>query len=103
MENFYIVLICKNGDVIHNTFATSHDDLIDKYTINKISNTDFFRAKFKPKDSHSLTNVDDYKLIIKETYIPEWFTNEFKEIIISKLKDIITSMIVSTHFYCQFN
>ena len=32
MENFYLVLIKNDGSIIHDVFATSHKDLINKYT-----------------------------------------------------------------------
>jgi len=98
MENFYLVLVKKDGEIIHNTFAISHDDLIDKYIIpNDIPYTDFFRALFRPKDELSLTNVDEYKLLIQETFIPEWFDDEFRNNTIDKLINIIKSMIITTH------
>ena len=98
MENFYLVLIKKDGEIIHNTFATSHDNLIDKYIIpNDIPYSNFFRAKFRPKDELSLVNVDEYKLLIQETFIPEWFDDEFRINTINKLRNIIKSMIITTH------
>lgn len=92
---FYLVLIKKNGEIIHNIFASSHDDLIEKYiTPDDIENKTFFRATYSPKDGSRLDDLDDYRLVIEETFIPEWFNGAFQDSIIAKLNQIIFSMII---------
>lgn len=95
LMKFYLVLIKKNGDIIHNIFASSHDDLIEKYiTPDDIENKTFFRATYSPKEGSRLDDLDDYRLVVEETFIPEWFNGAFQDAIIAKLNQIIFSMII---------
>ena len=92
MENFYLVLIKNNGDIIHDVFATSHKDLIGKYISFGDKKDSYFKATFLPKDR--LDDVNNYTLYINEIYIPNWYKGEFEINIISKLQNIISSMII---------
>jgi predicted GNAT family acetyltransferase len=99
-REFYLVLITNYGKVIHDPFARSHKDLINKYLtyVNKSDNElEYFKAKFSPKDECKLTEIDNYSLIIQETYIPEWFRGGLAEDVMESLHDIIRSMIVTTY------
>lgn len=92
---FYVVLIKNNGEIIHNVFATSHRDLICKYISQEDNlNKTYFKATFSPSGSFRLDDVDNYHLIINETYIPEWFNDDLKGKTINNLKEIINSMII---------
>lgn len=94
-NNYYQVLIMNNGNIIHNIFATSHKDLIDKYLdVYDIQNKTFIKATFTPNDGCRLDDINNYKLIIDEVYIPDWFKDEFVLNVTEKLKSIIKSMIV---------
>jgi hypothetical protein len=98
MDNFYLVLIKKDGNIIHNSFATTHRDLIDKYVVpQNISNNDWFRATFCPKEGHKLIDLENYQLLINEIFVPDWFNETFKLNTVTKLQEIIRSMFISTH------
>lgn len=95
MNEFYLIIIKTNGDIIHNAFATSHKDLISKYiTPDDDKNRTYFKAQYSPKDGYRLDDISNYILTINETYIPEWFVGDFKESIMRKLNAIIESMII---------
>lgn len=95
MDNFYYILIKNNGDIIHNIFATSHKDLIGKYTTPEDArDKTYIKAMFSPKDGYRLDDVNNYQLIHCESYIPEWFTETFEIQILNNLKTIIDSMII---------
>lgn len=95
MENFYLVIIKSSGEIIHDIFASSHQDLLDKYfSIEEIAENDFLKAVFKPKDNDRLDDVNDYVLINSGIYFPEWFDNDFQKQVIVDLKKIIDSMII---------
>lgn len=94
MEEFYLVLIKKDGTVVHDMFATSHKDLIDKFlSFEEIQKNDYFRGVFSPMEGRR-DDVDNYQLIISETFVPEWFNGGLAEDILSTLKGIINSMII---------
>jgi len=95
MNKFYLVLIKKDGTIVHDIFATNHKDLIDKYlSHNEIKDEQFFMAQYCPKDEHRLDDLDDYVLINSGMFYPNWFTGEFRAQVMSDLKEIIGNMIV---------
>jgi len=95
MEKFYLVLIKKDGTIVHDIFATSHKDLINKYLSNdEIKDEQFFMAQYCPKEDHRLDDVDNYVLINSGMFYPNWFTGEFKEQVMTDLKGIIGGMVV---------
>jgi hypothetical protein len=95
MEKFYLVLIKKDGTIVHDIFATSHKDLINKYLSNdEIKAEQFFMAQFSPKEGHRLDDVDNYVLINSGMFYPDWFSGEFREQVMLDLMAIITDMIV---------
>ena len=95
MNEFYLVLIKKDGTIVHNIFATSHSDLIAKYlTHDEIKGEQFFMAQYSPKDNHRLDDVNNYVLINSGMFYPNWFTGEFRAQVIDDLKEIIGDMIV---------
>ena len=95
MEKFYLVLIKKDGTIVHDIFATSHRDLIDKYlTSDEIKSESFFMAQYHPKEGHRLDEADNYVLLNAGMFYPNWFDGEFKEQVMLDLKAIIGSMIV---------
>jgi len=97
VNDFLLVLIKHNGDIIHDIFATSHKDLISKYIgREEEQNKQYFRALYSPKEGYRLDDVDNYQLIIGENYIPEWFTGVAVNDVNLKLKSLISSMIIST-------
>jgi hypothetical protein len=98
MEKFYLVIIKKNGDIVHNIYATSHKDLVEKYlTHGDVAEKTYFKARFSPHEGQRFDNVEEYRIIVDETYIPDWFYGEFAEEVNNKLKTIIESMIITGH------
>jgi len=95
MNKFYLVLIKKDGTIVHDIFATSHNDLIAKYlTHDEIKGEQFFMAQFSPKEDHRLDDVNNYVLINLGMFYPNWFTGEFRAQVMDDLKEIIGNMIV---------
>jgi len=95
MDKFYLVLIMKDGTIVHDIFATSHRDLVGKYiTKAEIAENNYFAAVFSPKEAHRLDDVQNYVLINSGMYYPDWFSGEFKNQVMTSLKDIIEAMIV---------
>lgn len=94
MEEFYKVLIKDNGEIIHDIFATSHKDLMQKYISPDEPKKSFFRATYAPAKDYKLSDVDNYRLTIDENYIPEWFHGALAEDVKNKLNEIISSMVV---------
>ena len=95
MDKFYLVLIKKDGTIVHDIFATSHRDLIDKYlTHDEIKDESFFMAQYCPIEGHRLDDVDNYVLLNAGMFYPNWFDGEFKAEVMGDLKTIIGSMIV---------
>jgi len=95
MDKFYLVLIKKDGTIVHDIFATTHDDLVYKYlSPEEVQEGDYFKSVFSPKEGFRLDDLEGYDLVTSEVYFPDWFTGEFRLQIISDLKDIISSMIV---------
>lgn len=95
MENFYLVLIKKDGTIIHDIFATSHDDLKGKYiSVVDVKENNYFSAVYSPKENHRLDDIDNYVLINAGIYYPDWFTGEFRKQVMLDLKAIISNMIV---------
>jgi hypothetical protein len=97
MNEFYKVLIKNDGSVIHNIFATSHKDLIAKYiTPEDVQNKTYFKATFSPMGNR-LDDIHTYKLNINEIFIPDWYSSELEIVVLAKLREIITSMIITGH------
>lgn len=98
MSDFFFILIKQNGDVILDVFANSHIDLIDKYITEYDNyNKSYFKAMYSPIQNSRLDVLDNYKLIISETFIPDWFTDEFKKSVVTKLNKIISNMIIKSN------
>jgi len=97
MNKFYLVLIKKDGTIVHDIFATCHNNLVAKYlTCAEVKDNDYFFAIFSPKKDCRLDDVNNYTLINSGMYYPDWFTGKFKLKIFKDLKDIINSMIVKS-------
>lgn len=95
MERFYHVIIKKDGTIVHDIFATSHRDLVNKYLSHQeVQDNNFFMAMYSPKEDHRLDDVKNYVLINSGMYYPDWFTGEFKLQVMDDLKEIIGNMVV---------
>ena len=94
MCKFYSAIVTKNGNLYHKTSIISHEYIIDLYNLNDMSLHDnLCRVEFYPDNYEDMDKPDKYNLHIDENYIPEWF-EEYRDGVISRLKDIITNMIV---------
>ncbi|MDA3778871.1 MAG: hypothetical protein PF487_01335 [Bacteroidales bacterium] len=95
MKNFYLVIIKNDGKIIHDIFASSHQDLIEKYfSIEEIVENNYLKAVFSPNEHNRLDDVENYKLINSGMYFPEWFDDDFNKQVYIDLKKIIKSMII---------
>ena len=94
MKNFYPAIILENGEIIHNSFASSHNDLLD------LGNRNYnnpLLVTYRPIDmeKYRLDDLDNYTLIINQNNIPEWFDDIAKKQAIEKLHHIIENMIIT--------
>ena len=94
MNKFYLVIIKKDGTIVHDIFASCHKDLINKYLTNdEIKDEQFFMAQYCPKDDHRLDDVDNYVLLNSGMFYPNWF-DTIKAQVMNNLKEIIVNMII---------
>ena len=95
MCKFYSAIVLRNGDLIHNPFTTSHEDLIEENNI-KDKGLDFFvKVEYSPKNDN-LSDIKEYKLNVDENSVPEWF-EEYRVDIENKLYHIVENMIITTN------
>ena len=100
MCQFKSFILLKNGDILHNDFIQSHEDLITLFNINDnnaLSTRNFVRCEFVPKpDKKGIIHYDKpdtYVLIIDEQHCPDW-VEVLKEQTIDRMKTIIKGYIV---------
>ena len=93
MCKFYSAILMKNGDLKHNPWTSSHEDIIDQFGIKDNGRENFIRVEFIPQNNNYI-DVDNYVFNVDENSIPEWFTDELRETTVYKLKLIINSMII---------
>lgn len=97
MKEFYHILVKSDGNIIHDVFASSHKDLINKYlSYDEIQNKSYFKAMYSPKDGCRFDDINNYQFIVSETYVPDWFHGGLAEDVMIMLKNIISSMIIRT-------
>jgi|GEM_PF-3722811 len=53
------------------------------------------RVEFTPKDMAEAYKPETYSLRIDEERAPDWFTDEIRELVTQKMRDYITSIVVS--------
>ena len=96
MCRFKSAIVTKTGELYHNNFLDSHEDLIDLYGLNDNGIRDnFIRIEYYPIGTERLDDIKKYELHIDENEIPEWFDDTMKNKIERKLKTIIKGMIIS--------
>jgi hypothetical protein len=95
MYKFYSAIVLKNGDICHNPWTTSHQDLIEEFLINDTNGylKHFVKIEFYPDDVNNIDDPEKYVLHVDEDEIPEWFT-EIHDRIIEQMKAIIGNMII---------
>ena len=101
MCKFKSFILLKNGDILHNDFMQSHEDLITLFNINDNSNLscrNFVRCEFVPQpDSKGNFHYDKpntYELIIDEKHCPDW-VDDIKEQTIERMQNIIKGYIIN--------
>ena len=95
MCKFKSAIVLKNGDVLHNQWVDSHEELITLNNLNDNGRGDFVRIEYIPQD-RMLHEFSKYKLVVDENETPEWF-EKHREKVENKMKAIIKNMIISEH------
>ena len=90
MCQFKSAIVLKNGDVIHNEWIDSHEDLVTLYNLKDEGKEEFVRVEYVPEDTPS--NLDKYALKVDEKETPDWFNPEKTE---RKLRAIVKKMIIT--------
>ena len=88
----------KNGDLLHNPWTDSHEDLVRLFKLNDKPATNgeprFARVEFNPDDTRTADKIDSYKLTIDESRTPAWFDDAMKKSVTDKLRLIVSEMII---------
>ena len=92
MCQFKSAIVLKNGDVLHNEFIDSHEDIITINGLKDNKTESFVRVEYLP--TGELWEIGKYKLSVDEPQTPEWF-DKVKDKAERKLKAIINRMIIS--------
>jgi hypothetical protein len=99
MCNFKSAIVMKNGDLLHNPWTDSHEDLVQLFKLNDTATpageARFCRVGFKPESASTAGDVDTYKLWVEETIKPEWFGDAQEKSTIEKLRLIVSGMIIT--------
>ena len=95
MCKFKSAIVLRNGDILHDPFTDSHEDLIQLF---KLDDSDqfierFVRVEFSP-DGDDHTDLNSYQLKVDEDSTPDWF-DELKDGLTEKMKDIVRPMIIN--------
>ena len=95
MCKFKSAIVLRNGDILHNPYTDSHEDLIRLRKLDDSSQfiNRFVRVEFSPPDNSTLTDVSTYVLKVDEYSTPDWF-NDIWDGVIERLRDIVRQMIV---------
>ena len=97
MCRFKSGIILKNKVVLAPDGNDSHSDLLESLGIkdnNINAMTKFIRAELVPKDGNKATDVNDWKFVVDQDIVPDWYEkdskryeNEFREVVRDYLKD----------------
>ncbi len=93
MCKFYSAIVSKNGELYHNPFSTSHEEIIDSCDL-RDDPALICRVEFYPKDEKDVFDYKKYQLHFDQEK-PEWITDQMESDIIKKLKVIIKNMIIT--------
>ena len=83
----------KNGDVLHNQWVDSHEELVTLNNLRDNGRESFVRIEYIPKE-RKLYDIDNYELVVDERETPEWF-EQYRDKVERKMRLIIKNMIVS--------
>ena len=92
MCQFYSAIVTKTGELYHNPWTTSHEDIVAVFDL-KDEKDNLCRVEFYPDIDEDIWDYKKYNLHIDQQE-PEWF-KKFQTKTISKLKLIIKNMIVT--------
>ena len=99
MCEFKSAIVTATGDLLHNPFTDSHEDLVRLFKLNDTATVRgeprFCRVEFKPENRDGLADVDKYVLRVDEERKPEWFDEKMEKSTVAKLRLIIAGMIIS--------
>ena len=97
MCKFYSAIVMRNGDLLHNEYIMSHEDIIRLFDINdsQVNCDKFVRVEFRPEDDSDLPDIEKYNLVIDESCNPKWF-EKHREYVTSKLKDFVGRRIIKS-------
>ena len=99
MCEFKSAIVMANGDLLHNPWTDSHEDLVRLFKPNDTATTRdeprFARVEFKPDEPTDLADISKYKLNIDELRKPEWFDAAMEAKTIEKLKLMVSGMIIT--------
>ena len=91
MCKFKSAIVLLNGDIIHNPFTDSHEDLIELAGLIDNGKGNFVRVEFCPTERYD--NLEKYVFKVDQLDVPEWF-GEVEESVKERMTEIIRSMIV---------
>ena len=92
MCKFYSAIILPNGDLFHDIHTSSHEDIIDLYSLNDDKPGRFAKLEYTSDD---LTNLSSYQLRIDEDIKPDWLTDAMMENAERKLYQIVKKRIIT--------
>jgi len=96
MCQFKSVIVLRNGDILHDNYTDSHEDLINFYGLSdngEPSLNRFVRVEYTPKDVKDYDKPSKYVMKVDESETPAWF-EEVRESVQDKLDSLIKRMII---------
>ncbi len=93
MCKFKSAIVLRNGDILHNDFTDSHEDLIELFGLVDNGKENFVRIEYST-NSKRLDKIENYSLVVDEKSTPAWF-EEIREPVAEQMKTIVLNMIIS--------
>jgi len=93
MCKFKSAIVLRNGDILHNDFTDSHEDLIGLFGLVDNGKENFVRIEYST-NSKRLDKIENYSLVVDEKSTPAWF-EEIQESVTGQMKIIVSNMIIS--------
>jgi hypothetical protein len=94
MCNFLSAIVLRNGDVLHNPYTDSHEELIDLFNLRDNREGNFARVEFSPPTSDDFDKPEKYKFKVDEHRTPDWLTKAKQEKAASHLRSVVKRMII---------
>jgi hypothetical protein len=93
MCKFKSAIVLRNGDILHNDFTDSHEDLIELFGFVDNGKENFVRIEYST-NGERLDKIENYSLVVDEKSTPAWF-EEIRESVAEQMKTIVSNMIIS--------